>query len=129
VVGRERVADWIARYESAWRTPGTGVLAGLFTEDATYSKGPYEKTRTGLVEIAEMWEAQREGPDEAFTMTSELVAVDGDTGVARVVVTYVDAPDEREYRDLWVMRFASDGRVRTFEEWPFWPGQRISARA
>jgi hypothetical protein len=29
----------------------------------------------------------------------------------------------REYRDLWVMRFASDGRCAWFEEWPFWPEQ------
>ncbi|WP_327035397.1 hypothetical protein [Micromonospora ureilytica] len=31
---------------------------------------------------------------------------------------------DQEYRDLWVMRFADDGRCRSFEEWPFWPGQQ-----
>ena len=26
-----------------------------------------------------------------------------------------------EYRDLWVIRFAGDGRCAWFEEWPYWP--------
>ena len=119
----EHVADWIAGYESAWRSAGTDALARLFTEDATYSMGPYEETRRGLAEIGELWEAERQGPDEGFTMTSELVAVDGDTAVARVEVAY--AQPSREYRDLWVMRFAGDGRCRAFEEWPFWPERTV----
>jgi ketosteroid isomerase-like protein len=123
---REHVAGWIAAYERAWRAAGTGRLAELFTEDAIYSQGPYEPTRTGLAEIAEMWEAQRDGPDEVFTMTSELIAVDGDTAVARVEVAYGE-PVRQEYRDLWVMRFAEDGRCRAYEEWPFWPGLEIAA--
>ena len=120
---REHVADWIAGYESAWRSAGTDALARLFTEDAIYSMGPYEETRRGLAEISELWEAERQGPDEGFTMTSELVAVDGDTAVARVEVAY--AQPSREYRDLWVMRFAGDGRCRAFEEWPFWPERTV----
>ena len=119
----EHVADWIAGYESAWRSAGTDALARLFTEDAIYSMGPYEETRRGLAEISELWEAERQGPDEGFTMTSELVAVDGDTAVARVEVAY--AQPSREYRDLWVMRFAGDGRCRAFEEWPFWPERTV----
>ena len=27
----------------------------------------------------------------------------------------------QEYRDLWVLRFAADGRVEHFEEWAYWP--------
>ena len=26
-----------------------------------------------------------------------------------------------EYRDLWIIRFAEDGRCRHFEEWPYAP--------
>jgi ketosteroid isomerase-like protein len=118
------VAAWIAGYERAWRTAGTDPLAGLFTEDATYSQGPYEEPRAGLAEIAAMWEDTRDGPDEAFTMTSEVIAVDGATAVARLEVRYGDG---HSYRDLWVLRFAGDGRCRTFEEWPFHPGQPYTA--
>ena len=59
---------------------------GLFTEDASYRPGPFELTVVGLEAIAEFWEAERDGPDEVFTLSSELVAGQGDTGVARVEV-------------------------------------------
>lgn len=125
VVERAGVEAWVAGYEAAWRTPGTEALAGLFTEDATYSKAPYEEPDRGLAAIAELWEDGREGPDEAFAMASEVVAVDGDTAVVRVHVAY--AAPHPEYRDLWVLRFAADGRCASFEEWPFWPGKGYSA--
>ena len=118
---RDHVSTWVNRYERAWRSPGTDALADLFTEDASYSKGPYREPLHGLPAIAEMWEAERDGPDEDFTMTSDLVAVDGDTGVVRVEVRYREPP--HEYRDLWIMRFAGDGRCRQFEEWPYSPSE------
>ena len=118
----EQVAAWVAAYERQWRAPGTGGLAGLFTEDAAYQQAPYDEPLRGLAAIARMWEAERDGPAEVFRMTSEIVAVDGPTAVVRVAVWYGD-PVDREYRDLWVIRFAPDGRCAAFEEWPFWPGQ------
>jgi ketosteroid isomerase-like protein len=122
---RDSVAAWIADYERAWRTPGTDGLAALFTQDATYSQRPYREPVVGLPAIARMWEAEREGADEAFRMTSEVLAVDGDTAVVRVEVWY-GQPVTQEYRDLWVMRFAADGRCRHYEEWPFWPERQRS---
>lgn len=112
-----RVTDWIAGYERAWRTPGAEPLAGLFSADASYLQGPYREPVVGLPAIARMWEAEREGPDEAFEMTGEVVAVDGDVAVARIEVHY----GEQEFRDLWIMRFGADGRCTAFEEWPFSP--------
>ena len=38
----------------------------------------------------------------------------------RVEVHYT-APRAQEYRDLWLLRFADDGRVADFEEWAYWP--------
>jgi ketosteroid isomerase-like protein len=122
---RDAVSAWLAAYERAWRTPGTGPLAELFTVDATYLMSPFEEPIVGLDAIAENWEAERRGPDERFTMESRIVAVEDDVAVARIEVRYED-PVVR-YRDLWIMRFASDGRCAAFEEWPFWPGQLRSA--
>jgi ketosteroid isomerase-like protein len=128
---RNELSDWLDSYERAWRSPGTDSLTQLFTENATYSTGPYENPRRGLEAIASMWEGERLGPDEEFEMTSEVVAVDGDTGVARVEVRY-GPPKKREYRDLWIVRLEADGRCSHFEEWPFWPpgsGGQIAAGA
>jgi hypothetical protein len=119
---RTHVANWVAAYERAWRTPGTEVLTTIFTTDASYRQGPYREPVVGLPAIARMWEAERNGPDEPFEMASDLVAVDGDIAVVRVEVRYGE-PTHQEYRDLWIVAFARDGRCRAFEEWPFWPGQ------
>jgi ketosteroid isomerase-like protein len=121
-VDRGEVSAWLSGYERAWRAPGTSALAGLFTEDAGYRQDPYAEPVTGLPAITAMWEAERDGPDEVFEMASEVIAADGDTAVARVMVWY-GRPVRQEYRDLWVMRFAADGRCAWFEEWPFWPEQ------
>jgi len=125
MTSRASVEAWIAAYERAWRTEGTEPLSTVFTDDATYRMSPYEEPATGLAEIAALWVREREGAGEAFQLNHELVAVDGDRAVVRVEVEYGSGT---EYRDLWIVGFAEDGRCREFEEWPFWPGQQIVAR-
>ena len=119
---RSQIADWVAAYERLWRTAGTDGLGELFTEDATYLAAPFQDPHKGLAAIAELWEDEREGPDEVFEVQSEIVAVEGDTGVVRLEVTYGE-PAQQVYLDLWIIRLGEDGRCRHFEEWPFWPGR------
>lgn len=119
-VSAEHLSGWLAGYERAWRSAGTDGLAALFTDDAEYLVTPYDDPVTGLADLAVLWDDERDGPGEVFTMSAEVLACSGDTGVAEVLVRYGD-PVRQEYRDLWVLRFADDGRVRRFEEWPFWP--------
>lgn len=116
----QQVTNWVAAYERAWRTPGTRPLGSIFTDSASYLQSPYAEPIVGLAAIAEMWEAEREQPTEIFDLTSSIVAVDGDTAVVRVDVSY-RAPTSQEFRDLWIIRFAEDGRCSAFEEWPFAP--------
>lgn len=120
---REGFETWIGIYERAWRTAGVETLGELFTEDATYRMSPYEEPARGLAAIGELWERERVGPDEEFEMSCEVVAIEGETAVARIEVAYAAGA---EYRDLWIARFAADGRCCEFEEWPFWPGQPIA---
>jgi hypothetical protein len=122
---RAELARWIAGYERAWRTAGTESLRELFSPDATYRPAPFEDPIRGLDAIAAFWEAEREGPDEAFALSSEIVAVDGDVGVTRIEVQYGDPgySVSRTYRDLWIVILDAAGRCVAFEEWPFFPGQ------
>lgn len=124
-LSREAVESWVARYEEAWRAPGTVALASLFSEDAAYRMSPFEEPARGLAEIGALWARERAGPDEEFEMRHEIVAVEGETAVVRVAVSYGTGA---EYRDLWVIRLEAGGRCADFEEWPFWPGQPVSAR-
>lgn len=119
---RDAVRAWVAAYERAWRTPGTDALAELFAADADYVVSPWASPIVGLPALAEFWERGRDGADEPFTMTSDLVAVDGDTAVVRVAVEY-ERDDPSRWRDLWIIRFDDSGRCIHFEEWPFAPGQ------
>jgi SnoaL-like domain len=125
-VERSDLARWIDAYERAWRTAGTAALEQLFTADASYRNAPFAEPVSGLQAIAAFWEAERAGPGEPFTMRWELVAVEGSVGVARVEVTYAQ-PAPHVYRDLWVITLERDGRCRAFEEWPFFPGQPLTA--
>jgi ketosteroid isomerase-like protein len=117
---RATVSRWLGAYETAWRTSGTEPLASLFTAGATYLQSPYDPPVTGLDAIGRMWDTERDGPDEVFTLSTDILAVDGPVAVVRAEVHYGD-PVAQEYRDLWVIRFAGDGRCIWFEEWPFWP--------
>jgi ketosteroid isomerase-like protein len=134
---RAQLSEWLTEYERAWRTPGTEALADLFAENAIYSTAPYVSPHRGLAAIARMWEAERADAAEDFSMTSEILAVEGDTGVVRVEVQYRKAAEkeersnrqEREYRDLWIVRLNDGGLCFDFEEWPFWPADQHGAPA
>jgi ketosteroid isomerase-like protein len=123
---RAGVSRWLADYEAAWRTPGTGLLTWIFTDDASYHQSPYEQPVAGLEAIRRMWEEERAGPDEVFTFATEIVALEGPTAVVRAEVRYGD-PVSQEYRDLWIIRLGDDGRCSWFEEWPHWPEQPYEA--
>jgi hypothetical protein len=124
---RAAVRRWVEGYERAWRTPGTAEISALFTAEATYRHSPYAKPVVGVDAIGRMWEEDRDGPNEVFTLSTEVVAVDDLIAVVRAEVRY-GQPVRQEYRDLWILRLDADGRCSWFEEWPDWPGRSYSAR-
>jgi ketosteroid isomerase-like protein len=126
VTDRTAVRQWIAAYEQAWRTSGIDGLSALFTADAIYLHSPYEEPIVGIHAISQMWDDDRDGPDEVFTLSTEIVAVEDDTAVVRAEVRYGE-PLRQEYRDLWLVRFDAEGLCTRFEEWPYWPGHPYSA--
>jgi ketosteroid isomerase-like protein len=118
-VNRDEVMRWVARYERAWRDGDVDAVAELFAEDVSYRSSPYADPRRGHAAVRDFW-LDDEG--EVFTVAAEPVAVEGDRAVVRLEVRYGD-PVRQEYRDLWLLRFAADGRVEDFEEWAYWPGK------
>lgn len=110
------VMTWVDGYERAWRGNDVAGLGQLFTDDVRYLRSAYDDGLTGIDAVREFWP-----DDSAFTMHAAPVAVEGDTAVVRVDVQY-GGDEPHEYRDLWILRFAGDGRVRHFEEWAHWPG-------
>jgi ketosteroid isomerase-like protein len=123
VIDREVVTRWVGEYERAWREDDADAVETLFTETAAYRRSPYEPSETGHEAIKAFW---LEDAGRTFSMEATLLAVEKEVAVVRVDVFY-RTPVEREYRDLWLLRFAADGRVADFEEWAYWPGKPYSA--
>ena len=115
---RAAVMRWVRAYEDGWRSEDRSAVGRLFTDDATYLRSPYAPPLVGHAAIQEFWVDDEDG--SVFTMTAEPVAVEDVDAVVRVLVRYGE-PVTQEYRDLWVLRFAGDGRVAHFEEWAYWP--------
>ena len=122
-VDRDDVMRWVADYERGWRAEDADAVGSLFTEDAAYRASPYEPSEVGHDAIKAFW---LNDAGRTFSMDAEIVATDGDVAVVRVDVTY-QLPRVQEYRDVWILRFAADGRVTDFEEWAYWPGKPYTA--
>ena len=120
---RGRLESWIDRYERAWRSAGTDALGHLFSADVDYWTSPWGEPVRGLSALGTLWDAERDGPDEPFDMTFEVVAADGDTGVVRVEVNYGNGT---RWRDIWIVCFDQDGKCAHFEEWPIAPPDQES---
>ena len=122
-MNRDEVMRWVDGYERAWRDDDVEAVRSLFTEDAAYRASPYEPSAVGHEAIAAFWLADT---GRSFSMEARVLAVDGDVAVVRVDVGYL-TPKAQEYRDLWVLSFAPDGRVADFEEWAYWPGKAYTS--
>ena len=113
------VQAWLDRYIDAWRRNERQPILDLFSENATYSYGPYREAVKGRDKIADSW---LEGPDAPDSWAAEYapIAVDGDTAVVHGRSRYFQ--DDRskvrtEYDNIFVIRFDPDGRAREFAEW------------
>lgn len=113
------VQDWLGRYLVAWRTNDPVDIRALFTDQATYAGGPFDpEPWVGIEAIVEGWIA---GLDEAGTWRFEgaPLAFSSGTGIVQGRTDYTDG---RTYANLWVIRFARDGRATSFVEWFMEPG-------
>lgn len=116
---RDGVMAWVGHYERAWRARDAAAVDALFTPGASYRRSPYEAAEVGHERLRRLW---LDDDGEPFTMSADPVAVEGRAAVVRLEVRY-GRPVRQEYRDLWVLHFADDGRVEEFEEWAYWPGR------
>ena len=120
---RDEVARWVADYERAWRHEDVDAVADLFATDAAYRVSPYEPSARGHDAIKALW---LEDAGRTFSMNASVIAVEGLEAVVRVDVVY-ETPEVEEYKDVWILRFDSDGRVADYEEWAYWPGKPYAA--
>jgi ketosteroid isomerase-like protein len=119
---RSGVEAWLAAYRHAWSTDDPADIGALFTEDATYSPYPWPRDRrpwTGRDEITAKWISHGDSKI-GWRFEHQILAVEGDTAVIEGWTEYdrgEAAPWEEAFANIWVVRFAPDGRARSFAEW------------
>ncbi|MGW9167778.1 nuclear transport factor 2 family protein [Agromyces sp. NPDC055658] len=109
----ERTATWVDGYVRAWRSNDPDDIRALFTDDAIYLLAPDAEPLRGHEGIVTGWLEHADADGEwsfewsAVHEASDLALVQGRT----------EYPAERDYLNLWVIRFAPDGRASEFTEW------------
>lgn len=116
MTNRETVEDWTAAYRAAWESNEPDDIRALFTEGAVYRGRPASPPWTGHDAIVAGWLEHADEPGST-DFSWEVLAVDDDLGVVRGVSTYPSGPKSGVYDNLWVVRFAADGRAEEFTDW------------
>jgi len=111
---------WLDRYLNAWRTNEPGDVAALFTEDAVYRYRPYggdDRAAVGRDAIVRAW-LEEGDPPGSWQAHFEPYAVEGVRAVAVGRSDYFasEKGPERIYHNVFLLRFASDGRCAEFTE-------------
>ena len=114
------VAAWLERYVAAWRSYDPVAIGDLFTEDAVYRWHPYdegEEVVRGRDDIVASWIGDPDDPS-SWEASYRPWAVDSDRAVAVGVSTYFkpDRTVDRVYHNVFLLRFAADGRCAEFTE-------------
>lgn len=112
-----RVQQWLAGYEAAWESTDADAAAELFTTDARYYETPYAEPFVGRAGIAEYW-SDVTADQREIDFEAEVVAVDGNIGVAHWSVRFLVAEDATiELDGVFVLEFDADGLCSELREW------------
>jgi len=117
---RAAFQSWLDRYIEAWRSPDSGAIGDLFSDDATYRYHPWEDPVRGRDTIVAEWTGpDRDAPD-SWTAEYRALAVDGDVAVAVGESRYLTedrSAVDRTYHNVFVCRFDDAGRCSDFTEY------------
>lgn len=107
------VTAWMNGYLRAWDSNDPDDIRALFTDDAEYATAPTVAPRVGIGAIVDGWLDDQDQPED-YTFTWHELGIDGDLAFVQGETAYVDG---RRYANLWVIRFADDGRASSYTEW------------
>jgi hypothetical protein len=118
---RDDVAAWLNRYVEAWRTYDPALIGALFSEGVEYRYRPSDEPLVGREAVVTDWLAD---PDEAGSWQARYDpwAIEGDRAVATGATHYQDADGGRDYRNVFLLEFDTDGACRSFTE--LWVAER-----
>ena len=109
-----RLEAWMDAYIAAWTDNHPGHIESLFTEDAVYDPQTADGEIHGAGAISEWWREIDDDPENWDFEWMPIVESE-DIGVVAGRTRYFEPP--ASYRNLFVIRFAPDGRCHDFTEW------------
>lgn len=110
----DTLSTWVGLYTRAWESNDPADIRALFTDDAEYRPRPYVAPWRGHAEIVDGWLEARDEPGDARFAWTPVVSTD-EIGVLEGTTEYTRSGGT--YSNLWVIRFAPDGRATSFTEW------------
>jgi hypothetical protein len=112
------LARWLAGYEQAWETRDAGAAGELFATDARYHEMPFDTPKLGQQGIRDYWSTVT-ADQRDIDFRSQVVAVNGLTGVARWSATFTAASSGArvELDGVFVLTFDAAGRCTELREW------------
>jgi ketosteroid isomerase-like protein len=124
---KQTVNKWLADYVAAWKSYDPAAIGALFSQDAGYRFNPYDEPVKGREAIVANWLENKDKPD-TYKAEYKALAVDGDTAVAGGRTQYYEDDGKtptRQFDNIFVLQFDSEGRCTDFCEWYMQPrGQR-----
>jgi hypothetical protein len=106
-------------YLDAWRTNDPDAIRELFTVDATYRGAAHHPDPAiGIDAIIALWDEERDEPG-TWSYDGGVELENKRAAVIRGVTTYSEGPKGGAYENVWLVRFADDGRVSEFQDWWF----------
>lgn len=116
---RATVQRWLDAYVHAWQTYDPAEVGALFTEDAVYHYDPFGEPVRGCEAIVASWLENRDAAG-TYQAHYQPLAVDGDVAITNGRSRYFEADGttpKDEYDNIFLLRFAADGRCSEFREW------------
>jgi ketosteroid isomerase-like protein len=109
---------WLAGYELAWESRDAARAAELFTPNASYHEMPFEAPKAAQAGIREYWSSVT-ADQRDIDFKSQIVAVNGQTGVAHWSATFTAASTGArvELDGVFVLTFDASGRCSELREW------------
>lgn len=109
---------WLAAYGQASIENDPRASANLFSEDAAYYESPFAEPLVGREAIYHYWARGAQNLKDK-TADYEILAIDGNRGIARWKATFVHiASGDRVALDcLFLVEFDQASKCRLFREW------------
>lgn len=109
---------WLKSYGAAWEARDAAAAGKLFTAQASYHEMPFDAPKQGNAAILDYWRTVTADQRE-IEFESQVIAVNGNTGVARWKATFKVASTGATIAldGVFVLEFDPNGQCQSLREW------------